>query len=43
MVNKHNTLCTQSEHSSLQALAGKHLEASLLGHSRLVALCSLAF
>ena len=28
---------------SLQALTEKHVVASLLGHSRLVALCSLAF
>ena len=28
---------------SLQALTGKRVVASLLGHSRLVALCSLAF
>ena len=42
MVNTYNTLCAQSEDSSLQALAEKHVEASPSGHSCLVAMCSLA-
>ena len=42
MVNKYNTLCAHSVHSSLQALARKHVEASPSTHGPLVALCSLA-
>ena len=37
------TLCAQQVHSLPQGPAGKPVGASLLGHSSLVALCSLAF
>ena len=42
MVNKYNVLCALPVPSSLQALAGKRVEASLSGHSCLEALCLFA-
>ena len=39
---QHSRCARQKCTPSLQALAGKRVVASLLGHSRLVALCSLA-
>ena len=40
--HKYSGLCALSVHCSLQALAGKGLEASLSGHNCLEALCARA-
>ena len=41
-LHRHLRRARQKSTPSLQALAWKHIVASLLGHRRLVALCSLA-
>ena len=41
-LHQHMRCARQKSTPSLQALAGKRVVASLLGHRRLVALCSLA-
>ena len=40
-LHRHLHRARQKSTTSLQALAGKHVVASLLGHRRLVALCLL--
>ena len=42
MYNPYYTLCAQIMHLSLQALSGKHVQASLSGHSCPEALWLLA-